>query len=121
LLSEIANGDFSIIIFNRKDRPYSEFLIYYDVPKMVGALPDLIKEKKTVWTVRTRDYREGRMVRERLATLGKRMWSRKYGPRLVLEKYDLSLAIGRPEKITTDEPYLEETEKADIYRALRHY
>jgi uncharacterized membrane protein len=97
--------------FNRKDRPYSEFLVHYDVPKMVGALPDLINDKKTVWTVRTRDYREGRMVRERLATLGKRMWTRKYGPRLVLEKYDLSRATEGSEKITTDEPYLEETEK----------
>jgi hypothetical protein len=51
------------------------------------------------------------MVRERLATLGKRMWSRKYGPRLVLEKYDLSCAFDRSEKITTDEPYIEEMEK----------
>jgi 4-amino-4-deoxy-L-arabinose transferase-like glycosyltransferase len=97
--------------FNRKDRPYSEFLVHYDVPKMAGALPDLIKDKKTVWTVRTRDYREGRMVRERLATLGKRMWSRKYGPRLVLEKYDLSRAVGLSEKGTTDEPSLEEIDK----------
>jgi uncharacterized membrane protein len=51
--------------FNRKDRPYSEFLVHYDVPKMAGALPELIQDKKTVWTVRTRDYREGRMVRAR--------------------------------------------------------
>lgn len=74
--------------YKRKTNPLPSVPILDDVHAMQEDLQPFIEGKRTVLVVNSRKLPEAESVLEQLRSVTKRMWRRKYGPKLTVERYE---------------------------------